>query len=156
MRAETTQLVFLLGCHLLATAGLPLSPSQPLATVAGQPIHEQDLLFRLRTQLHQLRNQEYEVKRRALEELVNEKLLEAEGKKRGISAGKLVEQEADSKVAEPTEAEIEAFYFGQRDRLNRPLADVKSQLQQSLSPHFHFDVALRIFGWASSSISIGV
>ncbi|MBM3787523.1 MAG: hypothetical protein FJW30_24470 [Acidobacteria bacterium] len=28
--------------------------------------------------------------------------------------------------------------------------------RMALYPHFHFDVALRIFGWASSSISIGV
>ena len=33
------------------------------------------------------------------------------------------------------------------------LADL---LRQCLSPHFHFDLDLRIFGWASSSISIGV
>jgi protein-disulfide isomerase len=100
--------------------------------VSGQAIHEQDLQPRMQTQLRQLRNQEYEVKRRALEELVNEKLLEAEAKKRGLTAEQLVAEEVDSRLPTPSDAELEAFYLGQRDRLNRPFAEVKGQLQQGL------------------------
>jgi len=100
--------------------------------VAGQTIYEDDLLPLVQAQLLQLRNQEYEVKSRALENLVNQKLLEAEAKKKGIPIGKLLEQEVDAKAPEPTEEELRAVYLSQKDKLNRPFEEVKAQFQQSL------------------------
>jgi protein-disulfide isomerase len=118
----------------------PTCPGQPadtpkadaLGVIAGQSIYEADLAPLIQAQMRQLHAQEYELKRRALDEVVGRRLVEAEAKKRGLSAEKLIEQEVDSKVGEPTDAELEAYYFGLRDRLNRPLAEVKSQLQQAL------------------------
>jgi protein-disulfide isomerase len=106
--------------------------SDPIAKVAGQPIYEDDLLPLIQPQLRQLRNQEYELKSRALESLVNQRLLEAEAKKKGISREKLLEQEVDSKVHEPTADEVEAFYLAQKDRLKRPLEEIKAQLVEGL------------------------
>ena len=112
--------------------GSPARPKEPVANVAGQPIYEDDLLPQTAADLQQLRKQEFELKARALENLINQKVLEAEAGKKGITPDKLMEQEADSKLAEPTDAEIEAFYFGQKDRLNRPLEEVKAQLRDTL------------------------
>src|SRR5881296_273047 len=76
----------------------------PVASVAGQPIFEQELLETLGPQqLTQLRNQEYEAKSRALESLIRLKVVEAEAKKQGIPAEKLIEREVDSKVADPSD-----------------------------------------------------
>ncbi|MBI3665989.1 MAG: thioredoxin domain-containing protein [Acidobacteria bacterium] len=102
-----------------------------LAVVAGQPIFEQDLAPLIQGQMRQLRTQEYEVRSQALENLIEQKLLEAEAGKRGIPAQKLLEQEVDSKAGEPTEAELEAYYLGQKDRINRPFDEVKPQLFQA-------------------------
>jgi protein-disulfide isomerase len=44
----------------------------------------------------------------------------------------LYEQEVDAKVPEPTDAEIGAVYAMQREQLNKPLDEVKAQLQQTL------------------------
>src|SRR2546426_11112023 len=80
----------------------PANSGDPVATVAGQPISEQELLEALGPQqLMQLRNQEYETKSKALENLIRLKLVQAEAAKRGISAEKLIEQEVESKVADP-------------------------------------------------------
>ena len=49
----------------------------------------------------QLRTQEYETKSKTLDSLIRLKLVQAEAKKRGISAEKLIEQEVESKVADP-------------------------------------------------------
>src|SRR5437870_1010335 len=84
-----------------------------IATVGGQPISEQELIESIGPQLMQLRNQEYELKSKGLEGLVRQKLVDAEARKRGISVQKLLEQEVDSKVAEPSDAEVEAFFWGQ-------------------------------------------
>src|SRR5215470_10219527 len=85
-----------------------------VATVAGQPISEQELLEALGPQqLMQLRTQEYETKNKALESLIRLKVVQAEARKQGISAEKLIEREVESKMAEPTDGEIEAYFWGQ-------------------------------------------
>ena len=105
---------------------------EPLAVVAGQPIYDEDLLPFVQAQVFQLRVQEYEVKSRALENLVNQKLLEAEAKKKGIPAEKVLAQEVDAKVPEPTEAELQALYIVQKEQLRKSFDELKAQLQQLL------------------------
>src|SRR6266478_5114454 len=123
---------------LLGSASLAQSPGKdkqkkdPLAVVAGQPIYDDDLLPFVQAQVFQLRIQEYDVKSRALENLVNQKLLEAEAKKNGIPTDKLLAQEVDAKVAESTEGELQALYTVQKDQLKRSFDEAKAQLQQLL------------------------
>src|SRR5437879_3936712 len=107
------------------------SSGNPIATVAGQPIYEQDVIQSLGPQLLQLRNQEYQLKSKALDDLIRQKLIEAEANKRGISAQELLEQEADSKVAEPTDGEVEAYFLGQ-NRVNARFDEVKEQFRATL------------------------
>jgi protein-disulfide isomerase len=109
-----------------------IKKSDPIATVDGQAITEDDLAPLVQGQLRPLRDQEYQIKKKALENLISQKVLEAEAKKKGLTADKLLEQEVDSKVPEPTDVEINAVYAVQKDQLNRPLEEVKPQLQQNL------------------------
>ena len=104
----------------------------PVATVAGQSISEQELLEALGPQqLMQLRTQEYETKSKSLENLIRLKLVQAEAKKRGISAEKLIEQEVESKVANPSDGEVEAYFWGQ-SREGARFDDVKEQYRAAL------------------------
>ena len=105
---------------------------EPLAVVGGQTIYDDDLVPFVQGQVFQLRLQEYEVKSKALENLVNQKLLEAEAKKKGIPTEKLLEQEVDAKVPEPTEAELQALYIVQKEQLRKSFDEIKAQLQQLL------------------------
>jgi protein-disulfide isomerase len=139
MRLNVTPLiswpaVFLLlgSAGSLAQTSGPAKQKEPLAVVGGQPISDDDLLPFVQAQVFQLRLQEYEVKSKALENLVNQKLLEAEAKKKGIPTEKVLEQEADAKVPEPTEAELQALYIVQKEQLKRTYDELKPQLQQLL------------------------
>ncbi len=116
----------------VAQNNAPSKSSQPLAIVGGQAISEDDLLPYVQGQLRPLREQEYQIRKKALENLINQRLLETEAKKKDLPTEKLLEQEVDSKVAEPTDAELSAVYAVQKDQLNRPFEDVKPQLQQNL------------------------
>jgi protein-disulfide isomerase len=107
-------------------------PKQPVAIVGGQHIYEEELLPLVQTQLLPLRHQEYEIKRAALDRLVTARLVEAEARSRGVSAEKLLEQEVDAKVGEPTDDEVEAYYLGQQDRISVPFETIKPQLRQAL------------------------
>src|SRR5258708_6471218 len=94
-----------------AQAAPQANPGDPIAIVTGQPIYEQELLPELSPKLLQLRSQEYQVKSKALEDLISKRVIEAEAKKRGLSTDKLLEQEVDSKVADPNDAEVEGYYL---------------------------------------------
>src|SRR5713226_1342806 len=139
MRPNVTRLavlpfVFLIfgSAGSLAQTTSPTRQKEPLAVVAGQPIYDDDLLPFVQAQVFQLRLQEYEVKSKALENLVNQKLLEADAKKKGIPTEKVLAQEVDAKVPEPTEAELQALYIVQKEQLNRSFDEIKTQLQQLL------------------------
>jgi protein-disulfide isomerase len=109
----------------------PAKSNSPIAIVAGEPISEQELLQSLGPQLLQLRNQEYELKSKALDGLIRQKLVEVEARKRGVSTQKLLEQEVDSKVPEPTDGEVEAYFWGQ-NRAGARLDEVKDQFRANL------------------------
>ena len=106
------------------------SKGKPVATVGGQPVYEQDLLARVQRDLLKLRQEEYQIKYRGLQGLILERLLEAEAKKRNLTVEQLIAQEADSKAAEPTDAELQAQYKQQQD--DRKFEDVKEEYRRSL------------------------
>jgi protein-disulfide isomerase len=107
-------------------------PEQPIAVVAGQPIYEEDLAPSIQGALRQLQAQEFELKKNALDKLIEQRLLEAAAKKHGVTVEKLLAQEVDAKIGEPTDAEVQAYYLGLRGRENRPFDQVKAQLRASL------------------------
>ena len=78
-------------------------PKQPVATVDGQTIYDEDLASSVEGQLQPLRNQEYEIKRKALDSLIEQKLLEKAAKKNGITTEKLLAQEVDAKPKGPSD-----------------------------------------------------
>ncbi|PYV76369.1 MAG: hypothetical protein DMG97_04270 [Acidobacteria bacterium] len=108
------------------------SVGDPIATVAGQPIYEEDLAAELGSKLLQLRNQEYQMKSTALDDLLRKRLIDAEAQKRGISTDKLLEQEVDSKVADPSDAEVEGYYLAVQGQLNQPFQEIKTQIEKAL------------------------
>ena len=139
MRPNVTRLavlpfVFLIfgSAGSLAQTTSPTRQKEPLAVVGGQTIYDDDLVPFVQAQVFQLRLQEYDVKSKALQNLVNQKLLETEAKKKGIPTEKVLEQEVDAKVPEPTEAELQALYIVQKEQLGKPYDELRPQLQQLL------------------------
>jgi protein-disulfide isomerase len=108
------------------------SSSDPVATVAGLPISEEELLETLGPQQSmQLRMQEYEAKSKALNSLIRLKLVQAEAKRRGIPPEKLIQQDVESKAPDPTDSEVEAYFWGQ-NRAGASFEDVKEEYRANL------------------------
>ncbi|OFV97858.1 MAG: hypothetical protein A3F68_01775 [Acidobacteria bacterium RIFCSPLOWO2_12_FULL_54_10] len=130
MRSVTfSKASLLLAC--LGAAFLPPAVAQtpqPVATVSGTPIYEEDLVPRIQSQLLQLKNQEYDLKSRALESVINEKLVIAAAMEKGITVEKLLD-EVDASVPEPTNEELQSAYDAQKEQIKRPLEEVKDQLR---------------------------
>src|SRR5262249_25926082 len=106
---------------------------KPLATVAGQPIYEQDLMSLAGPALLDLHKQEYKLKSEALHRAICKKLVDMEAEKRGLSSEELLKREVDSKVAEPSDDEAKGYYLAVRSQTTLPFEQVKSQVKQLLT-----------------------
>lgn len=132
MRIAVLPLYLMLSVACFGQAAPPPRSDVPVATIAGQPISEQELLDALGPQkVMQMRTQEYEAKSAALESLIRLKLVQAEARKRGISPENLLKQEVESKAADPPDGEVEAYFWGQA-KAGARFEDVKEQYRAML------------------------
>jgi protein-disulfide isomerase len=120
-----------------ASLGLDQNPvttdaSELLATVQGQPIYESDLAPTSQGQILSLHNQEYEIKRKALDEVIGKRLVEAAAKQQGITPEKLLQEQVDAKATEPTNSELQAYYLAIKNKVNRPFDEIKEQIRSAL------------------------
>lgn len=110
----------------------PAKTGPPLATVDGQPITEEDLAPLVEGQLRSVREQEYQIKKKALDNLISQRILEAEAKKKGLTTDKLLEQEVDAKIPESTDVELRTIYLVQKDQQGRSFEESRILLQSTL------------------------
>src|SRR6266404_2316476 len=106
------------------------SVREPIAIVDGQPIFDQDLASVAGPRLLEQRNQEYKIKSEALKTLIRKKLIEAEAKKKGITAEQLLDQEVNSKIPEPSDAEAKGYFLAIEDHTALSFDTVKRQVKQ--------------------------
>ncbi|HUS05139.1 MAG TPA: thioredoxin domain-containing protein [Bryobacteraceae bacterium] len=123
---------FSLAAILTLAPAFAQTSRQPLARVGTQEIYDEDLLPSIAGQLWQLKNQEYDLKSKALRNVINQKLLEAAAKSKNLSPEAFLEETVDRAVPPPSASETEAYYLAQKDRFNRPLSEVKPQVEQAL------------------------
>ena len=134
VRAALFALLFCLGfATLCAAQDTPQAGrDEPVATVAGQPIYERDLMSVAGPSLLDLRKQEYKLKSEALNQLIRKRLIEAEAKKKGLTAEELLKQEVDSKIAEPSDDEAKGYYLGAKSGTTLSFDEIKSQVKRLL------------------------
>ena len=128
-----------LACCAIAAArasyGMPDDKARaesPVAMVDGQPILPAELDEVIGPQqLLRLRNEEYELRSKALENLIRRKLIVAHAAKSGMPPEEMLKQQVDAKVPEPTDGEVEAYFLGQSQSGAR-LEDVREQYRKNL------------------------
>ena len=104
-------------------------PRQPIAMLGDQPIYEEDLLPLAGAELLQLDNQKHDLRMKALQDLVKQRLLEREARSEGLSIEAFLVETVDRTVPPPTAAEIETYYLAHPDVMTRPLHEVRSRLE---------------------------
>lgn len=121
------------GCLTVGWAADP-----PAAVVGSVAISRAELDAAASAQTMQFRKQEYDAKLAVLNDLIEKKLLETEAAKRGVTVDALIDTEIRSKVTEPTEGEIEAFYIAQtggRGQNSAPTGAAKGYIKQALKSY---------------------
>lgn len=106
--------------------------SKPVAEVAGQPIYEGDFSPSVQMGLRHIHDEEYKLKKQAIEAMMSEKILENEAKKRNTTVEKLLETEVDSKVPDPTPDDVAAYYKDHQSQIGKSFDDVKLMLGPAL------------------------
>ena len=76
---------------------------------------------------------EHAILEKSLNDLIEEKLLQSEAARRGISKEELLARELRQNAQEPTEKEIDAFYESNKQRINKPREEVAAQIKKYLA-----------------------
>jgi len=105
---------------------------EPLAVIGGVPIYEEQLPGSEEAQLQRMMQQVFAVRRRALQTVLSQKLVEAEAKKKGVSVDELIKSEADAKAADPTDDQVTAYYQAHQSQINQPFDDAKAKVREGL------------------------
>lgn len=112
----------------------PVKPVEPgvAARVDGQAVTLDELEKALAPQLAKLQDQKFQLMESKLEELIGERLLALEAKRRGITVEELLKAEVASKVAEVTDAEVTTFMTQNKARLQGDPAELRPKVREYL------------------------
>lgn len=129
--------------HLVCIASLALpgaalaSESIPevVATIGGAKITREDVLKVAGPQLAKIRQDEFNAVSEAVNRLIEERLVDAAAKKAGISIEDYLKREVESKIPEPTQAQIAELYEQvktQRNVQGKSLEEIRPQIVEYL------------------------
>lgn len=104
-----------------------------VATVDGVSISADDLDAAAKGQLQKLRLQVYQAKKRALDGLVEEKLIAKAAKEKGMTEKAYLAENVDAKVTPPTDEEVKAFYDRQKGRIKASFDQMKGRIADYLT-----------------------
>jgi protein-disulfide isomerase len=114
-------------------AGAAPDARKVVARVAGNAITMEEVDLRAAGKLSRLRDDEYQARRQALDEMIVERLIEKEAAARGISTEALLHTEVETKVTGPTPEEVKALY--EQNKANaggRTLEQVAPLIERSM------------------------
>ena len=102
------------------------------ARVADEIVTLDEIEKTVASQLAQLEEQRYQLMQSKLEELIAERLLAREAKRRGIAVEELLKAEVLSQVPEVTEVDVTAFIIQNKGRLQGETAELRLKVRAYL------------------------
>ena len=104
------------------------APPDVLAIVDGVNIPVKDVDEPIKVRIAELQGQVTEARKRQLDIEINSRLLESEAGRLGLTSGELLEREIVRKVNEPTDADAQAFYNQNKNRIQGEFNELKDQI----------------------------
>jgi protein-disulfide isomerase len=116
------------------TAAAPASKTgdNVMAKVGDYEILESEVNAKVRDQLIKFEQEIYNIKKKAVNELVSDHILNNEAKARGVSKSDLLKEEVDSKLTAVSDAAIKDFYEKNKARIKKPLEEIKDAISSHL------------------------
>lgn len=106
------------------------TPDTVVATVQGQNVTLGELDEHIKAQLSDLDEQKFQMRKQGLESMLNERLVKAEAKTRGVTEEEYFKSEVEAKVPPPPDADIQKFFEENKARLppDAKLADFRDRI----------------------------
>src|SRR5437899_1525657 len=95
--------------------------TSPVAYIGDRSITLQDLALNLAQKM--MGQWEFDQKKQALDDLINDRLLEKEAAAKGVPKEKLIDTEVTSKIPDPAQSEIDAWYEQNKARVGTQTKD---------------------------------
>ncbi len=117
----STLLLALAGCNGNASGVVDESVGTPVATLAGMTITQGELDAWIKDELWRNQTDDgnpskvFSLRQRGLDRMIDQRLIEAEAKKRGVSPDQLLDDEAAKRV-QVSDADVKSFYEQNRER----------------------------------------
>ena len=105
---------------------------QVIAVVGDLEITESEVEASVAAELLKVERERRDILERGLGQLVDEKLIGLEAAKRNMSVEALLEAEIASKITEPTDQEIDAFYEQRKGQIRQPKEEVVDRIREYL------------------------
>jgi protein-disulfide isomerase len=117
---------------------VPLHATSPgdssvLATVDGIPVTSTEIEQALRIPLYDLEVEKYRLTSRRLEQLITERLLERAAAAKDMTVSAYIMAEIKDQIAAITQAEVDARYLQERERLPKDEALAKQQVRAAIA-----------------------
>lgn len=117
----------------LTTGLAESSKGDVVAEVNGQAITNQELMTKIKSRLSRIENQIFDIKQDGIDQIIEEKLLDAEAKKRNITVQELMKVEVQDKLGEVSDKEIQDFYEQNKARFGgKTLEELKPLIASQL------------------------
>jgi protein-disulfide isomerase len=113
--------------------GVRAQEPEKAAEVNGVPIMTADVDAKLGNNLAQLQQQIFALRQKQLDTMIDQKLLEDESAKRGITISALVKQEITSRVTTATSEEAEKFFQENSAKLKGDFKSLEEQIKNFLT-----------------------
>jgi len=128
--------LFSLGAYAATMPAKPANapsnpPSNVVAEIEGEKITTEELEKSIGTELGNLQEQIYNLKRQRLDQIIEERLLAKEAGRQKISTTALIDKEVVAKVGLVTEQDIETFYQANKERI-KDSPQVRPQIREYL------------------------
>src|SRR5579871_4245364 len=105
------------------------SANAVLATVGSMKITEAQVDEKARPQLAAIESQVNRAKKRALDDIIDDYLIEQAARKAGMTKEAYLKQEVQDKAPAPTEKEMKDFYDQNQARIRQPFDRIKAPLE---------------------------
>jgi len=133
MRVKRYSFVVTVVMLCTAAAAYAQNAAGVAAEVNGSPILAADVDAKLGATLGKLQEQIFTVRQKQLDVLIDQKLLENEAAKRGVTIAALIQSEMTAKITPPTAEEVAKFYEDNKAGLTGDFKTLEDQIKTYLS-----------------------
>lgn len=126
--------------HAVPKSTAPANASATLATVDGEAITDADIEALVKNDLMKINAEIYEIKKEAVDFILEKKLLEKAAKAKGLTVDNLLKQEVFDKLKPITDDDVKAFYETHKQQFaGKEFDTVKDQIKGRLNGQLRQD-----------------